>query len=99
MSSLVWSPDPEVHRRAVSGSLLEQRAVFSNGRERDSSPRKHPRLNRFSKLTWSREQVFLALVFVAALMFGYVASTLLWQLEGLGAACDHMLLRPAATAI
>lgn len=98
MSSLVWSPDPEVHRRAVSGSL-DHRAVFSSGRERDSSPRKHPRPNRFSKLAWSREQVFLALVFVAALMFGYVASTLLWQLEGLGAACDHMLLRPAATAV
>ena len=77
MSSLVWSPDPEVHRRAVGGSI-EPRRVFSNGKERDSSPRKPPRFTRFSKLAWSCEQVFLVLVFVAALMFGYVASTLLW---------------------
>jgi hypothetical protein len=85
MSSLVWSPDPEVHRRAVSGSVEQKRLFSDGGSEKGSSPRKQPRFSRFSKLAWSREQVFLVLVFVAALMFGYVASTLLWQLEGLGA--------------
>lgn len=88
MSSLVWSPDPDVHRRAVTSSV-EPRRLFSEDDKGRSSPRKQLRFNRFSKISWSREQVFLALVFVAALLFGYVASTLLWQLEGLGTPRDH----------
>jgi hypothetical protein len=77
MSSFVWSPDPAAHRRQRN-----TRKLFDEDDE-NKSPRRPRRT--FPKLAWSREQIILGLAFTAALMFGYVASTLLWQLEGFSA--------------
>lgn len=71
MSSLAWSPDP-VSRRSESPALGKRRRLLS--------PRRMPRFGKLSKEAWTFEQRLMMLTFAASLVFGYIASTFLWQL-------------------
>eukprot|EP00892_Ulva_mutabilis_P006868 jgi/Ulvmu1/4553/UM002_0281.1 len=74
-----WAPDAPAHHRRVP----ERPASPASDH---NSPR---RLRRHIRASWSTEKIFLVIAFVVALAFGYVASTLLWQLDVLGTSINQ----------
>lgn len=77
-SQFEWMPEAPAYRR-FPGAGEAPVSPTSN----HSSPRRVRKTHSY-RATWSTEKVFLAIAFFAALVFGYVASTLLWQLDVLG---------------